>query len=375
MSIEQPSGQLGGGKGVRTIAFYLPQFHPTPENDEWWGAGFSEWTNVASARPLFRGHQQPLLPGALGFYDLRLAETREAQAQIAEEYGVEAFCYWHYWFGGKRVLERVFDEVLSSGRPRHGFALGWANQTWTGIWHGVPNRVLLEQTYPGEEDYRRHFEYLLRAFRDDRYFRVAGKPLLYIYEPREIPHLRRLTNLWRDLATDANLDGLYIVAETKSSAASRQTLEDWGVDACVPVNLPPAINGRDLRARLRRAKARAGGGARFSWGRGPSVWQYESIQSGLVSSAASERWVHPCVVPNWDNTARSARRGRVLVGATPELFANQVSSATQIIQRKPAEERLLFVKSWNEWAEGNYLEPDRIHGLAWLEALRRGSQL
>src|SRR5437879_9338189 len=149
---------------ARLIAFYLPQFHPIPENDAWWEPGFTEWTNVVRARPLFRGHRQPDLPTDLGFYDLRVAETRAAQAQLAAAHGIEAFCYWHYWFAGRRMLERPFDEVLRSGRPDFRFCLGWANQTWSGVWHGAPEQVLIEQTYPGEEDDRRHFAAVLPAF-------------------------------------------------------------------------------------------------------------------------------------------------------------------------------------------------------------------
>ena len=152
----------------RLIALYLPQFHPIPENDEFWGAGFTEWTNVAAARPLYRGHVQPKLPGELGFYDLRLADSRAAQAALARAAGIEGFCYWHYWFGGRRVLERPFQEVLESGQPDFPFCLGWANDHWTGVWYGAPDRVLIEQTYPGPHDYRAHFESILPALRDRR---------------------------------------------------------------------------------------------------------------------------------------------------------------------------------------------------------------
>src|SRR6266498_1716919 len=158
---------------IRLIAFYLPQYHPIPENDEWWGKGFTEWTNVAKARSLYRGHRQPNLPADLGFYDLRLAESRFAQAELAQKYGIEAFCYWHYYFGnGKRLLERPFQEVLSSKKPDFPFCLAWANQTWTGIWHGSPNKILIEQIYPGLEDFKQHFYQVLPAFTDDRYLRI-----------------------------------------------------------------------------------------------------------------------------------------------------------------------------------------------------------
>src|SRR5437016_268415 len=199
--------------GARTIAFYLPQYHPIPENDEWWGKGFTEWTNAAKAKPMFRGHYQPHIPADLGFYDLRVPETRAAQAELAREYGLEAFCYYHYWFAGKRIIERPFNEVLASGQPDFPFCVCWANQTWTGIWHGAPNRILIEQTYPGFDDHRAHFETLLPAFRDRRYLTVDGKPLFIVYSPGGLPDSLRILEFWRELALKAGLPGLFLVAE------------------------------------------------------------------------------------------------------------------------------------------------------------------
>ena len=194
---------------VRTIAFYLPQFHPVPENDAWWGKGFTEWTNVARATPLFEGHYQPHVPADLGFYDLRLPEAREAQAALARQYGIEGFCYYHYWFGnGRRILERPFDEVLASGKPDLPFCLCWANQSWSGVWYGAPNRILLEQTYPGDDDARAHFALLLKALNDPRYIRVDGKPLLLIFDVARLPAPSHLTRLWRQCAEEAGLPGL-----------------------------------------------------------------------------------------------------------------------------------------------------------------------
>src|SRR5882672_1192445 len=197
---------------ARLIAFYLPQFHPIPENDEWWGKGFTEWTNTAKAKPLFSGHYQPHVPADLGFYDLRLPEAREAQARMAREYGVEAFCYYHYWFGsGRRLLERPFNEVLQSGKPDFPFCLCWANESWTGVWHGAQNKVLVQQTYPGREDAERHFQALLPAFLDERYVRVEGKPLFLVYSPEELTDPVGFTRLWRELAVRAGLPGIYFV--------------------------------------------------------------------------------------------------------------------------------------------------------------------
>ena len=194
---------------ARLIAFYLPQFHPIPENDLWWGRGFTEWTNVAKARPLYRGHYQPRIPADLGFYDLRVPETRAAQAALARSAGIEGFCYWHYWFAGKRILERPFNEVLRLKEPDFPFCLGWANHSWTGIWHGAPNKTLIEQTYPGREDYERHFYAVLEAFHDPRYIRVRGKPLFVICRPTELPCADEFIGLWHHLAVRNGLAGVH----------------------------------------------------------------------------------------------------------------------------------------------------------------------
>ena len=197
---------------ARLIAFYLPQFHPTPENDLWWGKGFTEWTNVAKARPLFHGHYQPHVPADLGFYDLRLPEARSAQAAMARAAGIEGFCYWHYWFGGRRMLERPFNEVLRLKEPDFPFCLSWANHSWTGVWHGAPNKTLIEQIYPGRTDYERHFHAILEAFHDPRYIRIRGKPIFVVLQPADLPCAAEFTELWQCLAVSKGLPGIHFVA-------------------------------------------------------------------------------------------------------------------------------------------------------------------
>jgi len=351
---------------VRAIAFYLPQYHPVPENDEWWGKGFTEWTNTAKAKPLYPGHYQPHVPADLGFYDLRLPEARLAQAELARQYGIEAFCYYHYWFGGRRLLQRPFEEVLASGQPDFPFCLCWANQTWTGIWHGAPNRILVEQTYPGDDDHRRHFEYLLPAFSDRRYLRVDGKPLFVIYNPDELPQPQRVTDLWRRWAQDAGLPDLYLVAEHPAV--------DWrpaqhGFDARVEIRLPPRRKVLETRVSwqqpMRKLKY-----AYANWRQLPTIHRYEDVLPFLVGEAVEGITAFPCVIPNWDNTPRSGSNGMVLADATPELFRRQLRRAIDRVQAAPAEQRLVFVKSWNEWAEGNHLEPDLKFGHAYLEVVR-----
>jgi hypothetical protein len=348
-------------RSARVVAFYLPQFHPTAENNEWWGRGFTEWTNVTRAKPLFRGHHQPRLPADLGFYDLRVPEVREAQAELARTHGVTAFCYWHYWFAGRRILERPYNEVLASGRPDFPFCLAWANQTWSGIWHGASDKTLIEQTYPGAEDHRQHFQHVLQAFRDPRYLKVDGRPLFYIFRPEQLPDARAFTDRWRELADQAGLPGLYLVAEVSDllgQGPKFSAIGEAGFDAGVYVRLPVLLNSRaQLKMRVRRKLLRQ-----------PERYAHAREPPGLAPTLRNER-IHPCVYPNWDNTPRSGRRGLVVDGSTPDLFRKHLQAALSSVESLPAEQQLVFVKSWNEWAEGNYLEPDAALGSAFLRVI------
>ncbi len=348
-------------KNARAIAFYLPQFHPIPENDAWWGVGFTEWTNTAKAKPLFRGHYQPRVPADLGFYDLRVPETRIAQAEMARKYGVEAFCYYHYWFGGQRILERPFNEVLASGEPDYPFCLCWANETWTGVWHGSPKKILIEQTYPGEDDYRAHFDFLLKAFIDNRYLRVDDNPVFLIYRPMDIPDVKRVTGLFRKWASESGLKGLHLVGMI--------TPRDWipqehGFDA----STKPLLSRKNwvslrhpIKWLIKQYQIRTGK---------PIIRSYEEVLPELLLDPVAGVTNYPCVFPNWDNTPRSGVNGIVLDNSTPELFRVHLRKALDLMQSLPPEHNLLFVKSWNEWAEGNHLEPDLKFGHAYLEVLR-----
>ena len=351
---------------MRALAFYLPQFHPIAENDAWWGKGFTEWTNTAKAKPLFPGHSQPKVPADLGFYDLRCPESRQAQAELARQYGIEAFCYWHYWFAGRRILERPFEEVLASGHPDFPFCLAWANETWTGVWHGAKNKILIEQTYPGLDDHERHFQYLLTAFQDKRYVKVDGKPLFLVYRPKWIPEAPRVTDFWRELALKAGLPGLHLVACLHNEDAfDPRKLGFDAVNISNQVRImevePKTWAGRTARAmRLRYRKAR---------GQPPHVYPYKDAMRHFLDGAKPGIECYPSVVPGWDNTPRSGVRGVVLQGRTPALFRQHLREALDRVSSLPPEHRLVFIKSWNEWAEGNYLEPDLADGHAYLEVV------
>lgn len=357
---------------ARIIALYLPQYHPIPENDAWWGKGFTEWTNVKKARPMFRGHYQPRIPADLGFYDLRVPETRAAQAEMARAHGIEGFCYWHYWFAGDRLLERPFQEVLESGEPDFPFCLAWANESWTGIWHGSPHRILKLQTYPGREDYESHFHSILKALCDDRYIKVGGKQLILIYRPQQLPDAHEFSDCWRELAVKTGLKGLYLVANINS--------ESWdphlhGFDA---VTIPNIINTsqvqhsnflkRHYRTLLSRPRVKALYQRILK--RPIHVYPYEEALQYFIIERNLGYPYHPSLIPNWDNTPRSGVEGFVLHNSTPELFRRQVQKAIQVSHRESPEHRLIFVKSWNEWAEGNYLEPDQRWGRKYLEVIR-----
>ncbi len=346
------------------VALYLPQFHPIAENDEWWGKGFTEWTNVAKAQPLYRGHHQPNLPTDLGFYDLRVPEAREAQAQMAKRYGVDAFCYYHYWLGGgRRLLQRPFQEVLQSGKPDFPFMLCWANETWSGVWHGAQGRTLIEQTFPGPADEEQHFALLLQAFCDPRYLKVEGKPVFMIYRPANIPDFPRMLAHFRQMAAEAGLPGLFLIAEHSDPFWDSKAA---GFDAFVHV---AALERRRKWVPWRRASKKIAYWLLDRLGL-PTIRSYAANEAYFVPQQAGPGAI-PCVLPGWDNTPRAGRSGLVFQGATPARFESQVRRAVERVKGDASTGGLLFVKSWNEWAEGNHLEPCRRFGHGYLKALSR----
>lgn len=357
---------------ARVLAYYLPQFHPIPENDMWWGKGFTEWTNVGKARSLFPGHYQPHVPADLGYYDLRVPETREAQASMARKYGIEGFVYWHYWFGnGKRLLERPFNEVLKSGKPEFPFALAWANETWAGFSFGANNirNPLIEQTYPGTDDYIRHFYEVLPAFKDSRYITCEGKPIFIIYKPNALPNARNFINLWNSLAIENGLKGIFFIAHTQNKYKDNDILEckkvriDEGYDAITPVNYV-CNKTRELPFGIHLMRLLLHKYIQLI----PDIRPYDIKL--FKTSFDGDYDVFPTVFPNWDHTPRTGRKGTVLYNSTPEKFENAMRYAVSSIRYKPKERQFIFIKSWNEWAEGNYLEPDLKWGTRYLEAVR-----
>ena len=352
---------------ARVIAFYLPQYHPIPENDEWWGKGFTEWTNVGKAKKLFKGHYQPRVPADLGYYDLRVPETRKAQADMAREHGIEGFCYWHYWFGnGKRLIERPFNEVLESGEPDFPFCLAWANETWKGFDHGLKNRnVLIEQLYPGVEDYTAHFYEILPAFKDKRYITVEGKPLFMIYRPLANSEVMVFMDTWKKLALENGLSGIYFVGHHNDLRNSLEEIQKSGVDA---VNTTRIGNYTfNKRSFLRKVYGKLNKLFRNV----PLAYPYSLMSKYfIIETEDIQENVYPSIIPGWDHSARSGREGLVITNSTPHLFEQHVKQVVDLVKSKSPEHKIIFIKSWNEWAEGNYMEPDLRWGKKYLEAFK-----
>lgn len=354
--------------GPRFIAYYLPQYHPFEENDLWWGKGFTEWTNVAQARPLYRGHKQPHIPADLGFYDLRLPEVREQQAQLARQAGIEGFCYYHYWFGnGKQLMQRIFNEVLQSGSPDFPFCLCWANHSWyKKLWNkNAPGRdkLLIEQQYGGDDDYRQHFESLLPAFRDHRYIRVDGRPVFIIYDPMHFADIHRFIQLWRQLAKTNGLGDFYFIA-TDYDSRNKDYIMSKGFDAIHNNNHTNIHHHLSLAKKIWLMIGR-------KYLHRPTIFQYKDAIRYMVGPECQQRDVVPVICPNWDHTPRSGYNGMVLHNPHPRYFKQLAKRAISLVKDKPQEEQLIIIKSWNEWGEGNYMEPDLEYGHGYIDALRQ----
>lgn len=349
------------------LAFYLPQFYPFPENDEWWGTGFTEWTNVGKAKPLFRGHYQPRVPADLGYYDLRLPIIREQQAELAREAGITAFCYWHYWFGnGKRLLADVFQDVLDSGKPDFPFCLAWANHTWRAIGCTAGNydpKILMEQTYPGIEDARHHFNFLLEAFKDKRYVKVDGKPFLFIYDTIAIPF--EYCKKFKEWAIEGGFPGLYLAGNIASNI-DRQIVLNKGFDAVVYGRMGIPYSKKKGVSILKRAFNRL---ASFVLCRPPHIFDYRKCYKYFVTNQEKDVHVIPQIIPQWDHSPRTGRNGNIYINSTPQYFYQHVMEVLECVKDKPKNEQIIILKSWNEWAEGNYMEPDIRFGKGYIEAL------
>lgn len=346
----------------RVIAFYLPQFHPIPENNEWWGKGFTEWTNVGKAKKFYPGHYQPRVPADLGYYDLRVPETREAQAKLAKDAGIEGFCYWHYWFDNdKQLLERPFNEVLESGKPDFPFCLAWANESWFAkLWDKDvrKDKVLIEQTYKGIEQYTKHFYDVLPAFKDKRYIKVDDKPVFVIYKPLASDEIKTFIKTWRRLAIENGFKGLYIIGHCFNDRKNLEKYKKLDLDSINTCCINDYLENRSFLVKI----------ISYFWRhtfKRPYIFSFETVSKYFFNkNTDSERDICPSIITGWDHTPRSGERGSVFKNETPELFGIHVKN---VIDNAKGE--FIFIKSWNEWAEGNYLEPDLKWGHQYLDEL------
>ena len=352
---------------LRALAIYLPQFHPVPENNEWWGMGFTEWTNVAKAKPRFLGHNQPQLPADLGFYDLRVPEVRDLQAEMARQYGIHGFIYYHYWFNGRRILERPFDEVLNSGKPDFPFCLCWANENWTRRWDGHDQQVLLKQEYSKQDDLD-HIRSLIPAFSDPRYIRVNGKPLFVVYRSEAFPDIRQTLDTWRSEAVRLGVGDLYLVR--MESLQRDVNPHEMGFDAAFDFQ---PFHGAAPTRQLGNMPDRILNKFKIK----PSkyytnlVYDYEEFSHKMIARKQPDYKRFPGVTPDWDNSARRKSDAYILTGSTPELYEQWLRHTVSTFKPFSPEENFIVINAWNEWAEGNHLEPDMKWGRKYLEATAR----
>ena len=356
--IAEPAQPVTGAvTGVRAIAFYLPQFHPIPENDRWWGEGFTEWTNVSKAKPVFAGHLQPKLPGPLGFYDLRLPEIMRKQAAMAKKFGIHGFCFHYYWFGGKRLLERPLEQLLADTSLDLPFCLCWANENWTRRWDGHESEVLIAQQH-SEEDDRAVMRDILRHMADPRYIRVEGRPVLLIYRASLFPDIQATFGRWREVcAAHGEQAPFFVMAQSFEN----RDPSPMGFDAAV--QFPPHLPG-GLLPYVNLADAVPEFAGEFI--------DYDDTVKAMLAACDPSLPTYPCVFPAWDNTARRGFAASIVINGSPEKYEDWLRDAVKLVRDNfPRERAFVFINAWNEWAEGAYLEPDRDYGYAYLNATSR----
>lgn len=355
------------------VAFYLPQYYPTKENDAWFGKGFTEWTNVKKSKPLFKGHYQPQVPADLGYYDLRDPETRRRQAEYAHKAGITAFCYYHYWFGhGRQMLELPLQEVVRTGQPDMPFCVCWANHTWyKKTWDAdrsvLDKRVLLRVEYGGQEDWDAHFETLLPVFRDKRYYCIDGRLAFVFYRIENIPQVEKMMARWQELAARHGLPAFYFMSYVDDVARFGNPLHLLCEQAIVCCKSEVESLGSSLRLRQSSRFLRM---LMSQVVRRPlAKYDYAAIRHQLLSPFFAEQWVAPTLLPNFDNTPRRGMGAMVLHHASPQQFYAHCHEVFGYLRHK--KKPLVFVKSWNEWGEGNYMEPDAKYGDGYIRALRK----
>ncbi len=351
---------------AKVLAIHLPQFHPTPENNEWWGEGFTEWTNVINAKPLFKGHYQPHLPADMGFYDLRLPDARNAQAEMAKAYNIDGFCYYHYWFGGKRLLHEPIDGILASKNPDLPFCYFWANESWSRRWVGEEKEVLIKQEY-SEEDDRNHATWLVESFKDERYIKIGNRPLFLIYKPYDLPNPQRTMAIFEEVCASHGIEKPFFVAS--NSHEYEKDPREFGYDTAIHFQTRHHvlsefwIDGPTIKKTIRNL-------LRGVFSTSLKIYDYAQYKSRVANINYGYPGF-PCVNVTFDNTARRGKKAIVIQGATPEGFEDSLREAKLDAEKLPKDQQIVFINAWNEWAEGNHLEPDQKYGHAFLEVVKR----
>lgn len=357
----------------RIIAINLPQFHPFKENDEWWGKGFTEWTNVTKAKPRFRGHYQPHLPSDTGFYDLRLPEARQMQADMAKEAGIYGFCYYHYWFNGKRLMNRPIDEILKSGEPDFPFMLCWANENWSRNWDGGFNKVLIEQNYSKEDDID-HMRWLCKnVFSDKRYIKVNNKPFFAVYRPQLFDDVKTTITRWRNVAKEYGME-LYLGYMSRNDEDFIKDGFDVKVEfqPYVTPHLKTEIFAQILDFKNSNLFFRT---FRHYFPNSNNPFNMNFSYKDYVTFMCNRKpdclKTFPCVTPSWDNSSRRKGWFFMLKNSTPSLFGKWLAYVLKNFVPYSDDENFVFINAWNEWAEGNHLEPDQKWGRAYLEETKK----
>lgn len=358
MNNEKNVAQISGENTPRLIAFYLTQFHPTPENDLWWGKGFTEWTNVTKSEPLFEGHRQPHLPSDFGFYDLRVRETRHDQIKTAKQYGIDGFCYHYYWFSGQRILNTPLDDMLLDLESDMPFCLCWANENWTRRWDAAEHEVLIAQKYLPDDDLN-FIKSLVPFFEDKRYIRVDGKLYLIVYRPQHLPDAKKTLNIWREYCRTTGLGEIHICA---ALTHGNEDYEQYGFDS--GVEFPPHnLKSANINDQIKFHNMFTG-----------HVLQYSTIAESYIEREYVNPRVFKTVFPSWDNTARTKERALIVLNGEPENYEYWLSTTIDIAKSANQGEQLVFINAWNEWAEGCHLEPDRWFGHGFLQATLNAKQ-
>lgn len=360
---------------IKKIAFYLPQFHSIPENDKWWGKGFTEWVNVRSSKPQFKRHNQPEQPLNENYYNLLDINTQIWQAKLANEYGIDGFCYYHYWFEGKLLLEKPMEQMLNVPEINIPFCVCWANETWSRTWDGKENEILIKQNYTEAEDqWVEHFNYLLKFFKDKRYIQDQNRPMLLIYKPQLITNCKDMITLWRRLAKENGYHDLYIGYQHFS--AFDYDMKSLGMD--FGVEFEPFYTIHEIKKQTLSFKQRIIYAIKYPhniWHyvqrhilKYPIIYDYDEIWKRIIQRDNKDN-IFPGAFPAWDNTPRRGENANVFYKATAEkfkyYFSAQIRKSEYVRKAK-----YIFINAWNEWAEGAHLEPDQINGYGYLEGIR-----